>query len=105
MRIIIHSDEYYPTAQACAYRMQVFTDTFMEMGDDVTVITSSANKMNGTIDSAAHKEKIIYAPAVRMTKKSTPMRLLNNLSFAVTSVLYSFGSGKADIVISTSRLP
>lgn len=105
MRIIIHSDEYYPTAQACAYRMQVFTDTFMEMGDDVTVITSSANKMNGTIDSAAHKEKIIYAPAVRMTKKSTPMRLLNNLSFAVTSVLYSFGSGKADIVISTSPPP
>ena len=59
MRILIHTDEYYPTAQACAYRMQVFVDTFMAMGDKVTVITSSANKANGTIDKAKHKEKII----------------------------------------------
>ena len=59
MRILIHSDEYYPTAQACSYRMQVFVDTFMELGDDITVITSSANKANGIIEEALHDEKII----------------------------------------------
>ena len=51
MRVLIHADEYYPTAQACSYRMQVFVDTFMAMGDEVTVVTSSANKANGSIDS------------------------------------------------------
>ena len=69
MRVLIHCDEYYPTAQACAYRMQVFVDTFMALGDEVTVVTSSANKANGTTDKTLHKEKIIYSPAIRMKKK------------------------------------
>lgn len=105
MRVLIHTDEYYPTAQACAYRMQVFVDTFISMGDDVTVITSSANKANGTIDKTSHKEKIIYAAAVRMRKKTALMRMLNNISFGISSVFASIGAGPFDVVITTSPPP
>lgn len=105
MRVLIHADEYYPTAQACAYRMQVFVDIFMALGDEVTVVTSSANKANGTIDKAKHKEKIIYSPAIRMKKKTTVMRMLNNLTFGITSVFSAIGAGKVDVVITTSPPP
>lgn len=105
MRVLIHADEYYPTAQACAYRMQVFADTFMALGDEVTVVTSSANKANGSIDQIPRKEKIIYSPAIRMKKKTTVMRMLNNLTFGITSVFSAIGAGKADVVITTSPPP
>lgn len=105
MRILVHADEYYPTAQACSYRMQVFVDTFMALGDEVTVVTSSANKANGTIDKTLHKEKIIYSPAIRMKKKTTVMRMLNNLTFGITSIFSAIGAGKADVVITTSPPP
>lgn len=105
MRVLIHADEYYPTAQACAYRMQVFADTFMALGDEVVVVTSSANKANGTIDKKLHKEKIIYSPAIRMKKKTTVMRMLNNLTFGITSVFSAIGAGKVDVVITTSPPP
>ena len=105
MRILIHSDEYYPTAQACSYRMQVFTDTFMELGNEVVVITSSANKKNGIFDKDLHREKIIFSPTVRMKKKTTAMRMINNLSFGFTSVFSALRAGKVDVVITTSPPP
>ena len=105
MRILIHTDEYYPTAQACAYRMQVFADTFMAMGDEVVVVTSSANKANGPADRTARREKIIYSPAVRMKKKTPIMRMLNNLTFGITSIFSAIGVGKVDVVITTSPPP
>ncbi len=73
MRIIIHTDEYLPTAQACTYRMSVMADAFTKRGHDVTVIASSANKANGNIEN--RPEKILYAPTIRMRKKTTVMRL------------------------------
>lgn len=105
MKILIHADEYYPTAQACSYRMQVFVDTFISLGDEVTVVTSSANKANGVVDRLSHKERIIYSPAIRMKKKTTVMRMLNNLTFGLTSIFAAFLAGKIDIVITTSPPP
>lgn len=105
MRILIHTDEYYPTAQACAYRMQVFADTFMAMGDEVIVVTSFANKANGTMDKRLHNERIIYSPAIRMKKKTTLMRMLNNVTFGISSIFSSIGIGKVDVVITTSPPP
>lgn len=105
MRVLIHCDEYYPTAQACAVRMQVFADTFMSLGDEVTVVASSANKANGTTDRNSRREKIIYSPAIRMKKKTTLMRFLNNLSFGITSFFSAVRAGKVDVVITTSPPP
>lgn len=105
MKILIHSDEYYPTAQACSYRMQVFADTFVSTGDEVTVITSSANKANGFVDRTLHKERIIYSPAIRMKKKTAVMRMLNNITFGLTSIFAALLAGKTDVVITTSPPP
>lgn len=103
MKIIIHSDEYYPTCAACAYRIKAFADVFSESGNDVTVIASSTNKDNGEIKTCS--ERIIYSSAVKMNKKTTLMRMINNLSFALTSVFSSLKAGKADVVITTSPPP
>ena len=100
MKILIHSDEYYPTGAACAYRMKVFANVLSEKGHEVTVITSSTNYRKGS--TAECHERIIYAPTYPMKKKTGFTRLLNNLSFAVTSVFASFGVGKTDIVLTTS---
>ena len=48
-------------------------------GDEVVVIASSTNKGNGKIES--REGKILYSPAIRMKKKTTVMRMLNNFSF------------------------
>lgn len=84
MRILIHTDEYYPTAQACSYRMRTMADAFIDQGDEVVVIASSTNK-EWKIEP--RREKILYSPAIRMKKKTTVMRMLNNLSFGITSIL------------------
>lgn len=102
MRVIIHSDEYYPTAQACSYRMRVLADAFTQAGDTVTVITSSANLDAGSSKVTDRPERILYSSAVRMKKKTTVMRLINNITFGITSVFTAARAGKADVVITTS---
>ncbi|MBQ2848467.1 MAG: glycosyltransferase family 4 protein [Clostridia bacterium] len=103
MKIIIHSDEYYPTCAACAYRIKAFADVFTEKGNEVTVIASSANRGNGKIEDCC--ERILFSPAIKMNKKTTLIRMLNNLSFAFTSVFTAMKAGKADVVITTSPPP
>lgn len=83
--------------------MKSFADVFAANGNEVTVITSSANKSNG--DFQLQKEKILFSPAIRMKKKTALMRMINNLSFAVTSVVTSLSAGKCDVVITTSPPP
>ncbi len=103
MHILIHTDEYYPTAQACAYRMGVLAEGFLERGHKVTVIASSANKANGSVEE--RQERILYSPTIRMKKKTTVMRMLNNLSFGINSVFTAIKAGKVDVVITTSPPP
>ena len=103
MNILIHTDEYYPTPQACAYRMQTMADVFSKQGNKVIIIASSVNKKNGSMK--LRSEEIVYAPAISMKKKTALMRILNNLSFGISSVYAALKVGKIDIVISTSPPP
>lgn len=105
MRVLFHTDQYYPTAGAGSCRVRVFADTFMSHGDEVTVMTSSANKSGRSGDNTVHAEKILYAPAVRMRKKTPATRFLNSLSFGITSLLWALGAGKSDVVITTAIPP
>lgn len=102
MRILLHTEEYLPTALACAIRMDVFADTLRNLGHDVTVIAGS-NHLTGK--SGKRREGVIYAPTVKMRKKTTLLRLLSNMSFAVSSVFCALGAGKFDAVITTSPPP
>ncbi len=103
LRILIHTDEYYPTAQACSYRMRVLADAFIDQGNEVIVIASSTNVGEGKVEN--RRETIYYSPAVRMKKKSTIWRMINNLSFGITSIFTALKTGKIDLVITTSPPP
>lgn len=103
MRILLHTEEYLPTELACAIRMDVFASQFRALGHDVTVIAGS-NHLHGK-GQESRREGVIYAPTVKMRKKTTWMRLLSNMSFAVSSVFCAMGAGKFDVVITTSPPP
>lgn len=100
MNVLLYSDEYYPTPQACSYRMEVFADVLAAHGHHVTVLASAVNRNNGAVST--RPERILYAPAVRMRKKTALMRLLNHISFALSSVFVSLRTGPADVVLCTS---
>lgn len=102
MRVLIHTEEYLPTALACAIRMDVFASQLRELGHDVTVIAGS-NHLGGA--AKERREGVIYAPTLKMRKKTTVMRLLSNLSYAVSSVFCALGAGRFDVVITTSPPP
>ncbi|MBQ9082053.1 MAG: glycosyltransferase family 4 protein [Clostridia bacterium] len=103
MRILLHTEEYLPTALACAIRMDVFASRLRALGHEVTVLAGSNN-----LDHSKKNDRpagVIYAPTIKMRKKTTVMRLLSNLSFAVSSVCCAVGAGKFDVVITTSPPP
>ncbi len=100
MHVLIHTDEYCPTAQACANRMRSLADALTDSGAQVTVVCSSANLEHG--ERTKRAERVIYAPAFRMRKKTMVSRLINNLTFALSSVFCAAGAGRADVVITTS---
>lgn len=103
MRILIHTEEYLPTALACANRMDVFANQLRAMGHHVTVIAGS-NHRNRTPKEQL-PDGVIYAPTVKVRKKSPFFRMISNMSFAASSVFCALGAGKADVVITTSPPP
>ncbi len=103
MNVLIHTDEYYPTAQACTNRMRSFAEGLIKSGASVTVICSAANLENG--EPGPTEERILYVPVFRMKKKTASRRLLNNISFAVSSFFCAMRAGKFDAVITTSPPP
>ena len=103
MRILLHTEEYLPTELACAIRMDVFASQLKALGHHVTIITGSHNCRGK--EHPNHREGVIYAPTMKMRKKTTLMRLLSNLSFALSSVVCAMDAGKFDVVITTSPPP
>ena len=52
MRILLHCDEYSPHWGPCTVRCRVFSDTFRQAGDQVTVLASSTNLTGGASRAA-----------------------------------------------------
>lgn len=103
MNVLIHTDEYYPTAQACANRMRALAEALIKSGNRVTVVCSAGNLENGEV--AKLDERVIYVPVFHMKKKSASQRLLNNMTFAFGSFFCALRTGKIDVVITTSPPP
>ena len=103
MRILIHTDEYYPTGGPCARRMKVFAQEFSRLGHSVTVLASAANRKAGPGEPGP--ERVLFCPVIPLRRKSAVNRLLNNLSFAVTSLVRGLACPRADIVLTTSPPP
>ena len=96
MRIILHMGDPYPDESPAAKRIRAFYDVLTAHGQKVTVMAPDYR------DVKVKQEGTVFCPAVKMKKKTTLMRLLNQLSFAFSSVLYSAIVGKADVVLTTS---
>lgn len=96
MRIILHMGDPYPNESPAAKRIRAFYDVLTAHGHQVTVMAPDYR----TTD--AEEKDIVYCPTIEMKKKTTAMRMLNQLSFAFSSVLFSGRAGKADVVLTTS---
>lgn len=96
MRIILHMGDPYPHEGPAAKRIRAFYDVLMEHGHQVTVMAPDYRT------SDAEEKDIVYCPTIEMKKKTTAMRMLNQLSFAISSVFCSGKAGKADVVLTTS---
>lgn len=98
MRILLHCDEYTPRHVPCAIRMQVFSNVFSERGNYVSVLAG-----NHSLDGGPKRpSEAIYCPTIPLRKKTSFYRMVNQMSFAITSFFCSFRTGKTDIVITTS---
>ena len=96
MRVILHMGDPYPDESPAAKRIRAFYDVLTQHGHQVTVMAPDYR------EGKAEAERTVFCPTIRMKKKTTLMRMLNQLSFAFSSVLYAGKAGKADVVLTTS---
>ena len=96
MRVILHMGDPYPNESPAAKRIRAFYDVLTEHGHHVTVIAPDYR------DEKIEVAGTIFCPTIRMKKKTTLMRMMNQLSFAFSSVLYARKAEKADVVLTTS---
>lgn len=106
MKILIHAHEFnIKEGGPCTKRMKSFAEYFVECGHEVTIITSSHNKINEKIDLDI-KYKIQYSYSTKNIKGSNLKRLINNGVFGITSFFKAmFKVKKVDVVITTSPPP
>ena len=95
MHVILHMGETYLNETPGGKRIRAFYDVLTEHGHHVKVMAPAYGK------TGAAAKDVIYCPTVEMKKKTTLKRMLNQLSFALSSVLYSCKAGKADIVLTS----
>lgn len=98
MRILLHCDEYAPRHVPCAIRMKVFHDVFAEKGNKVVVLAGK-NSLDGGNERSW---EAVYCPTIPLKKKTSFYRVANQLSYAFSSLIKSFSTGKIDVVITTS---
>lgn len=96
MNLLIHMGDSYPNESPSAKRMRAFSDVMRKNGHYVTVLAPDIGS------EAKKKDNILYCPTIELKKKTTLMRMLNQLSFAFTSFFVSMKAGKADVVLTTS---
>lgn len=97
MRLLLHCDEYYPRHVPIAIRMHVVSEIFQDAGHTVQILTGAECLDEGEAESNA-----IYCPIIPMKKKNSLFRLLNQMSFGMTSFIKSFQTGPADVVLTSS---
>lgn len=96
MRIIIQVGGNYLEEWPETKRMRAFCEAFLQKGYEVSILSpSKGKKVNGP-------EGVYFCPVIPLKSKSTVNRLLNGLSFGISSVFAALKLGKADVVISTS---
>lgn len=96
MNILLHMGDSYPDESPSAKRMRAFYDVLTAHGHHVVVLAPDYG--NGSRNNG----DTIYCPTIEMKKKTTAMRMINQLSFAFSSLFCSAKAGPADVVLTTS---
>ena len=99
MKIIIHMGDAYRDELPTGKRMRVFYETFIAHGHDVKLLAPKAEKRT------SGKKDVIECAVIPLKKKTVFYRILNGVSFGITSVLASLKAGQADVVLTTSPPP
>lgn len=97
MKVVFVCEGYRPGVDACAKRMESFVDHFKMMGHETVVYASSTNLKEGVADP-----EVVYCKTTSMSKKSSFQRLLNNVSFPLSTIVESKKVKEADVVVVTS---
>lgn len=98
MNVLLHCDEYYPRHVPIAIRMNVISEVFQKDGHIVQVLTG-AESLDGGAKAEANA---IYCPIIPLKKKNSIFRMLNQISFGVTSLFKSLRVGEVDVIITSS---
>lgn len=96
MKIVIHVGGDYFGDVPEARRMRAFCEAFVRKGHKVKVLTPFERR------NVASREGVYFCPVVQLKNKSAVNRLLNGLSFGISSLFTSLKLGEADVVITTS---
>lgn len=99
MHVILHMGDIFSMNGPNAKRMRVFRDVLVAKGHNVTILAPKNPNRNERYPDV--KE----CAAIPLKSKSPVNRLMNGLSFAVSSVFAAFGTGKCEVVLTTSPPP
>lgn len=103
MRVVLHTLEFNITAGGpCSKRMDSFARRLVERGHEVYILTGTHNKVDKMLKDN-EKYKILYCSILALGKKKTIYRLIEQMSFAISSFFVGlFKLPKADALITTS---
>jgi hypothetical protein len=112
MRILVFSHYYYPEGNAPASRMSALCSRWASQGHDVEVITCAPNVPSGVVyegyaNRLIQTENIHGAAVTRVwtylsANKGSVGRILNFLSYMITSVFFSWFRKRPDVIVATS---
>lgn len=105
MKVLYISQHFPPEIGAAQARAYDMSKNLKEEGCDVTVITAFPNHITSKklFKKSSHLGvKILRCFVIRDTKKSSLRRMMNYLSFMITSILTGLFSKKADVVYATT---
>ncbi|HEY8445262.1 MAG TPA: glycosyltransferase family 4 protein [Bacilli bacterium] len=112
MRILFHAINYLPNTEADARRISGLVERLTEIGCRVDVVVPFSDTVNGKKRKLWFLEfrkkemingvRVYRYYTIPYLNRGTLLRLLNNLSFAISSFFHIFSFRKYDIVITSS---
>ncbi|HHU55581.1 MAG TPA: glycosyltransferase family 4 protein [Acholeplasmataceae bacterium] len=112
MRILFHAINYLPNTEADARRISGLVERLTEIGCRVDVVVPFSDTVNGKKRKLWFLEfrkkemingvRVYRYYTIPYLNRGTLLRLLNNLSFALSSIFHIFSFRKYDVVITSS---
>ena len=112
MRILFLTHYFYPEGNAPATRVYEFCRRWVALGHDVTVITCAPNVPNGVVyegyrnrlyqQEVVEGVKVIRVWTYLAANRGTTKRIINFLSYMLSSVIACLGLQRPDVIVSTS---